>query len=73
MAIAIKNDNNNTSKTVGKKIVRINWKITNGIINCPQNLRNVLNQGRCLYLLKFPFIETPPKKYDIYFPRINGQ
>ncbi|MDQ0216748.1 hypothetical protein J2S13_003232 [Oikeobacillus pervagus] len=34
-----------TSKVVGRKMVRIPWKMQNGMINCWQTHRTVRNHG----------------------------
>lgn len=74
--MATKTVNNNISKNVGMMSVRINWKITNGIINCAQTLRQVLNQGWYLNLLKFLFTDNPPFTnlayiFFMYIPQVR--
>lgn len=45
MAIQMKTASNIKSKNVGKIIVRIVWKTTNGMMNCLANKRALIFQG----------------------------
>jgi hypothetical protein len=44
MASIIRITSNKTSKTVGKRMVRIPWNTQMGIINCPQTRFTVFSQ-----------------------------
>lgn len=53
MAMTMQIASINTSKVVGRKMVRIPWKMQIGIMNCAQTALTCLNQGGKEYGLYF--------------------